>query len=583
LALQISYGDPMKFGDGVDSISERIRGKAVTYEKYSPPLADATGMDVKAYNTICKSQKDLEDTFDVSAALSFGFGLGSISANAQFVNTHIMTDTSVCFVVKVQVGKLASSLEGTEISKGALSTYQNDPLSFLRRYGDHYISALKTGGIFYGSIYVECHDLNKKKEIEIALKGKANFTVLNASGRGEIKKGISEIIGSLDKRVYVHTVGITFPEIPLTDDVDKMLELASKFPAKTEEHGKMYIVKAMLMDYESLGLPDNNEFLNIKMQRSQFIEKCARIRSEILSKMETINQIRGNPQLYPKQSPTRLSKYQEDLVSLLDILTKRVYLCLNNPQCDMTIEDLKLPRMKGIDEIKTLSVLPSQRIGSPIVAKYDMFKDILGNPTSEEQNSSDGIGKYRLFENGAIFWNPNIGSYEVHGPIFQHYQEEGMESGRLGYPKTDEEKVQAYQRSIFERGGIYLRGNTNETFIGIGTNPISYKYEFTRTKTHRVHLQHVPLPPRFAPVKRMAAAKRSKTKTKIARIRTKNVFPIAKNLNVRMIKLKHPSLLAGPSIADISNPSKRKGASGSATVMTFTKAARRQKGRKRRQ
>ena len=33
LSLQISYGDPMNFGDGIDFLSERLRGKAVNYRK----------------------------------------------------------------------------------------------------------------------------------------------------------------------------------------------------------------------------------------------------------------------------------------------------------------------------------------------------------------------------------------------------------------------------------------------------------------------------------------------------------------------------------------------------------------------
>ncbi len=86
------------------------------------------------------------------------------------------------------------------------------------------------------------------------------------------------------------------------------------------------------------------------------------------------------------------------------------------PQCDTKIEGLKLPEMKELDEIKESSknTPPSQTADSHISAKYELFKEILGNPKNGEQSCSDRQGKYRLYENGAIFWHPEIGSYEVH-------------------------------------------------------------------------------------------------------------------------------------------------------------------------
>ncbi|MDP9288479.1 MAG: hypothetical protein M3P08_09790, partial [Thermoproteota archaeon] len=237
----------------------------------------------------------------------------------------------LCFVIKVQVGKLASSIDDVELSKPALAVYEEDAIKFLKRYGDYYVSGLKTGGAFYGTIFVECKDDRRKREIKAGLEGKAQLAILDAQGRGEIKKGVIDVIQNLDKRVYVHTTGFTFPEIPLKDDVEKMLELASIFPNQMEEKGKLSIIKAILKDYETLGLSDNDdELLKVKEEREQLIEKCATLRSEIVSKLETINQIRGHPQVYSKQDPTKLSQFQEELTSLISAINKRVSRCLTN-------------------------------------------------------------------------------------------------------------------------------------------------------------------------------------------------------------------------------------------------------------
>jgi hypothetical protein len=548
--MQISYVEPMKFADGVDSISERIRGKAVTYQKHSPPLYDATGMDIEAYNVVCKSQKELEDTFEVSAAMSFRFGLGSLGGNFQFVNKHVMTDTSLCFVVKVQVGKLASSIDDVELSRTALAQYKKDPIKFLKTYGDYYISGLKTGGAFYGTIFVECKEDSRKKEIDAELKGKAQLVLLDIKGRGEIKKGLIDIIQNLDKRVYVHTTGFTFPELPLTDDVEKMLELASIFANKMEEKGKLSIIKAILKDYETLGLSDNDdELVRLKEEREMLIEKCAILRSEILSKLETINQIRGHPKVYPKQNSEKLSQYQAELTSLLSTINKRASQCLTNPRCHTNVDDLKLPEMKELDEIKELSktVPPTQTVDSQISAKYELFKDIMGNPKNGEQTCSDREGKYRLYENGVIFWHPQIGSYEVHGPIFERYEKESMERGRFGYPTSDEEYVQpGYRRNTFQKGGIFFIPSRNEILVGIGNKPTGYKYEFTSAKFISKGRKH----PKAA-----------------------HTFLVARDLNVKRTKVEYTYLPATPTIIDLSLPisSKKKSFTSISRTMTFRK------------
>lgn len=525
----------MKFGDGIDSISERVRGKGVKYQKESPPLNNAAGMDVEAYNIVCKSQKELENTFDVSAAMSFGFGLGSLGGNFQFVNNHVMTDTSVCFVIKIQVGKLASSIDDVELSKSASELHEKDPVKFMKRYGDYYVSGLKTGGAFYGTIYIECRDENRKKEVNAGLNGKVDLGFFNVKGKGEIKKGIMDTIQDLDKRVYVHTTGFTFPELPLKDDVEKMIELASIFPNSMEEKGKLWIIKAILKDYETLGLSDDEKVIKIKEERKLLIEKCASLKSEILSKLETINQIRGHPEAYQRQDLKKLSQYQEELVSLLSVINKKVSQCMSNPDCETKTEDLKISNLKELDRLKkTPQIVPPARKTSYISIKYEQYKQILGNPKNGEISSTDGKGKYVLYDNGGIFWHPELGSFEVHGPIFERYEREGMERGRLGYPTSDEEYVPlGYRRNTFQYGGIYFTPTTNKVTVGIGSNPTGYQYELKAVKFIGKGIKRKPF----------SAKKRRTTRSVITQ-----TFPIARNIVVSKTKIKFPYLPTGPSM-----------------------------------
>ena len=442
-------------------------------------------MEVEALNFICTSQRELEKAFDVSAAMSFGFGLGSLKANFQFVNSHIMTDTTLCFVIKIRMEKLAKSIEDAKISKKAESLYEKDPVQFLRTYGDHFVRGLSTGGIFYGTIFIECKEENRKNQIAAELSGKAKIPILEADAGGEFDKEITDVYKDLRSSVYVHTVGVSTPNIPVTNDVKKMLNLASLFPARTEKEGKFKVIKAMLMDYEAIGLSNSNDFfLNLKTSRQKIIDQYAELRSVVLSKLELINKIKGNPLLYPSQKPEILSQLIKDLNSALSMITAEVEKCMINPEIDMVVKDIKLPEMKMLDKIKESPIpknLASQN--AEISSKYGMYKQILGDPIKAEQSCVDGIGRFRLYKNGAIFYHPDIGTYEIHGSIFDRYESEKMESGRLGYPKTDEEALPTgVKRSIFENGAIYFYPSNGQTQIGIGKNPLRYTLQDMSSK-----------------------------------------------------------------------------------------------------
>jgi hypothetical protein len=61
----------------------------------------------------------------------------------------------------------------------------------------------------------------------------------------------------------------------------------------------------------------------------------------------------------------------------------------------------------------------------------------LGTTTSAVVASATTVGFGRTFQNGAIYWHPNVGAHEVHGPIRVRWQELGGEKGFLGFPTSD--------------------------------------------------------------------------------------------------------------------------------------------------
>jgi hypothetical protein len=78
---------------------------------------------------------------------------------------------------------------------------------------------------------------------------------------------------------------------------------------------------------------------------------------------------------------------------------------------------------------------------TPIAIKYISLggeDSFLGKPTTKEEMCADGMGAYRHYEHGSIFWHPAAGAHEIHGAIRAKYRDWNWERSALGYPVTDE-------------------------------------------------------------------------------------------------------------------------------------------------
>src|SRR4029450_6326470 len=56
----------------------------------------------------------------------------------------------------------------------------------------------------------------------------------------------------------------------------------------------------------------------------------------------------------------------------------------------------------------------------------------LGQPLIAETLTPDGVGRFRHYEGGSIYWHPRTGAHEVHGLIRQRWAQLTWEQGYLG-------------------------------------------------------------------------------------------------------------------------------------------------------
>ena len=85
----------------------------------------------------------------------------------------------------------------------------------------------------------------------------------------------------------------------------------------------------------------------------------------------------------------------------------------------------------------------------------------LGFPLSDELSVGGGRGRANTFEGGAIAWTPNTEAHEVLGAIFRRWADLGREDG-LGFPLTDELITPdgRGRYNHFESGSIYWTPQT---------------------------------------------------------------------------------------------------------------------------
>jgi uncharacterized protein with LGFP repeats len=112
----------------------------------------------------------------------------------------------------------------------------------------------------------------------------------------------------------------------------------------------------------------------------------------------------------------------------------------------------------AVGEIKSIRFQRSKTI-SLIDQKYNAMKGRddagLGTPIGEEQAAADGRGRYRLYQNGTIYYTPQTGAHAVQGPIGDRWLGMGAERSELGYPTGDEMIWPDGRRSMnFEHGTI---------------------------------------------------------------------------------------------------------------------------------
>ena len=112
-------------------------------------------------------------------------------------------------------------------------------------------------------------------------------------------------------------------------------------------------------------------------------------------------------------------------------------------------------------------------------------RSFLGYPMTDETMTPDRVGRYNHLQGGSVYWTPATGAHEVHGDIRGKWASPGWERSFLGYPTSDELATEdgTGRYSEFQHGSIYW---------SLATGALACR------KTVRFHIGCLTAPTRFS-------------------------------------------------------------------------------------
>jgi len=454
----IEYHEGLTYGVGVDTASGDARNIAVTGTPST--ILDAHGSTISFYIRQVTSVEDLETHLGISASASGGVGLFSASARAEFAKSCNVHSESVFLISKVKVNHAFSQIDKPGIDPTAAGLLANGRTDlFQQRFGDMFVRGLNSGGQFFGVIQIVAQDQREKSSLQASVT--AAYGGFAAKGEVSFDKTFQDAVSTHQTIVTCHIEGGD-DSIPVPRTVDTMMNRAASFPGELKNTAVPY--SALLNSYTILPLPALPNYFDLQQQKDVLTE-CAHLRSATLMQINEIDYIINSPDEYPDSAKYSLGDLRNSLNSDLDTIATAASFAFDHPK------EARAPQLKAgkID-------LPTRVISNPISDLYELLggeNSVLGSPSPQKyrETARDGVGRYRQYEKGRIFWSPATGAHEVHGDIYDKWASLDREGTKeqlslLGYPVSNEKPIPprsdgtAGSFNSFERGTIYMSPQT---------------------------------------------------------------------------------------------------------------------------
>lgn len=435
----INLTNGMRFGSGVDSITQEVRGDAIEYQQIN---IGTGGQIVSATVRMIEIQDHLMEEMNMTVSVGARYGLSTGDAKFDFATKNSVNQYSVYMLLRAFVRNPRKHMIAPRLAEDAGRIYRNSPEEFRQIYGDSYIDEIYSGGDFFGLFVFEARDEKSMNDIKADLDISIGGLFLGGEINGAFQNTINRASRKSSFEIHVFREGGTGVLNPT--NITELQDIYKQFNASVVANGVDY--KASIKEFKYLPLPPSPIWAEQAVRRD-IIEQCGQRIIEGIKLRNNIGFILKYPNQFETPDLISLRATFSQVDGLLPELAKRARECSR---------DIKQCSLGGLEPI--VAQLPTRIVNTdPLDAKwqYTLTHDSraasffqTGNLRSPIENYDEyGGGRYKLFYNGdtpiaGIFWHPDVHSgnaHVVYGQIFQEYARRGHCAGPLGYPVSDEE------------------------------------------------------------------------------------------------------------------------------------------------
>lgn len=467
MAKLINLTEGMRFGAGIDSLTEEVRGFPIVFDSETD---NHQAQKVDASLRMIESQESLMQSMDlsVSASVRYGAANGDVKFNMSLEKS--VNQYSLYLLLSASVRNSPRYMVNPRLTPAADELYRRSPEEFRSLYGESYIDEIYSGGDFYGLFVFETFDERSRTDLQASLRA----SVGNCLAGGKISASFHTAIEDSKKKSRMEIRAIMSGGVGLENpsNLEELEALYKSFNQKVYEHGVDY--KASIKELKYLPLPPGNTFAEEAVRRDTISTSGKRIVEAIRTRGDIDFILRFPTQFENPDIPALKAAY-EQIDAMLPTLALRARDCA---------VDLSKCSLAGIAPI-TIE-LPKRLVnaGAPLEVKWEdvlahdsrakgwLTKEDLQSPLADYDRGPRG-GRYKLFVRdgkpvGGIFWQEDIGAHVVYGAIMQEYLRNGHCEGHFGYPRSDEAALTGLNAdnldriSLFEHGVLWWDAQTGK-------------------------------------------------------------------------------------------------------------------------
>jgi hypothetical protein len=279
--LKIPFVTGMKVGLGFDLLTGLPTSDPAVIPKSITFPQRGGGQTVTTTFRLVQEMDTLQETLGLSAAVSGGYAGFAGTAKMQFAQQCAVTQYCLYAVLSVEVINSCQSIDEPKLTQeGTDLLTVPDVKRFRERFGNRYISGLKTGGEYYAVYRVQSFDKDERTSVAAQISASFHNPVLSATLNADIESSKSNSTNELDVNVFVYSAGgVSETETELSE----MIEKAHTFPTLVAgDRATSYQV--ILDEYTGLELPgDHLNFFDVEHQT-----ECLLFNSRILNEFNML-------------------------------------------------------------------------------------------------------------------------------------------------------------------------------------------------------------------------------------------------------------------------------------------------------